>query len=31
MTPRWVKLSGLVAVGLVIVVVALHLMGVHPH
>jgi hypothetical protein len=31
MTPRWVKIGGLVALVLVIVVVVLHLTGLHPH
>jgi hypothetical protein len=31
MTPRWVKIFGLVALVLVIVVVVLHLTGLHPH
>jgi hypothetical protein len=31
MTPRWVKIAGLVALVLVIVVVVLHLTGLHPH
>jgi hypothetical protein len=31
MTPRWVKIGGLVALVLVIVVVVLHVTGLHPH
>jgi hypothetical protein len=31
MTPRWAKIGGLVAVVLVIVVVVLHVTGLHPH
>jgi hypothetical protein len=31
MTPRWVKIAGLVALVLVIVVVVLHVTGLHPH
>jgi hypothetical protein len=31
MPPRWAKIGGLVALILLIVVVVLHLTGLHPH